>query len=267
MIIPQVNALLQDIMEIKYTEPLKYKFRGSGLPYCHVAHLLTLCHEDDEMVYERPLAADFFLNVGTAVHTVVQRLMVNWLWGDWICEKCQNVIKLSYNPGKCCGKQLVYQELQLKVPGTDFSGHPDGVLRLFDDNQKPHLYMLEAKTCASVPKQIMLKYKYQASAYHHLLKEQYQLDLEDEVLFYFVPRTSLKSAKFLPYIPDKTDEFLQMLVDNVMLPEIIESKDLSRLNLFCKEEKMALELDCMWRPICFSPLRDKLIKDAFDKMF
>lgn len=124
-----INSILLDISRLKETVPARTEFRCSSLPYCPIR---TAFLEKGEESFSK----SFYVEIGTAVHKVVQHWMPKGryrkdLFGVWKCPKCRKEHGPSHPPIKCegCGgKELVYEEITLKY--RNLSGHVDMITHI-----------------------------------------------------------------------------------------------------------------------------------------
>lgn len=106
--------------------------RFSGFPFCGVRWFLSL-PEALHATKRQPFGMSFFVNVGTAVHNVIQE---SWdsikgaeVYNDFHCKKCHHVHSLVQRPDKCenCGsKELVKHEHEVFFENA--VGHIDEML-------------------------------------------------------------------------------------------------------------------------------------------
>lgn len=92
-------------------------------------------------VVEESMSKDFYCEIGTATHSVVQKWLgvSGFLYGHWVCSKCGIHVHEGFGPVKHCSEYCTYQEYQLSW--DILSGHCDGILMEDDE-----FYILELKT-------------------------------------------------------------------------------------------------------------------------
>lgn len=127
------------INEIRILDtPFKKEPRCSSLSkFCQIATLIPLIENKLE---QESCMQDFYCEIGTAVHSVMQKWMgvKNYLYGLWECPKCRS-IQEGFSPKKCCNKLCIYKEYSLNWRGI--SGHCDGIISI-----DSLFYILEFKT-------------------------------------------------------------------------------------------------------------------------
>jgi hypothetical protein len=127
--------------------------RASGVPFCPRKFLFSYTAYLDSGSYW-DAKGDFFCDIGTAVHNVIQKWVPKYspgyFVGNWECygPRCINrvfeggngkipkyheepfVVEAVAGPIPCpkCGKMMSYGELKLNFPDAPMTGHTDGLL-------------------------------------------------------------------------------------------------------------------------------------------
>jgi hypothetical protein len=103
----------------------------SSYPYCFLKHFREMCLNPPNGKNELPYSMDIYVNIGTAVHEVVQTHLgyTGRILGDWTCPWCKHKKEFSRKP-KCpkCGELMTYEELGVRI-GKRTVGHVDGVMK------------------------------------------------------------------------------------------------------------------------------------------
>lgn len=109
----------------------------SSFPYCSLQSAYSRLQRPDDPELERAFGFDYFLPVGTATHTALQRWFGRSgnMIGDWRCARasCRKSYAFQPHPKKCsCGnRRFDYHELG-GTWGKHVHWHTDGVYRLSD---------------------------------------------------------------------------------------------------------------------------------------
>ena len=137
----KINAYYSSILEAKSVEDIEQppRLRPSSLPACSIIALGKLLDYRLSGKESRNYMSDFFMDVGTQVHSVLDKWCAHSdgpkVWGDWKCSnnECRNIWGISYDKGSAddstchlCQSKGVYQEVEIKYRGM--KGHMDCVL-------------------------------------------------------------------------------------------------------------------------------------------
>lgn len=237
-----------------------WQFRASGLPACPLQHVwYRFDRELDSLPGRREsFAKDFYTEIGTAVHTVVQRWLgrLGVLYGDWLCPKCKKLYRGNLGTVTCeCGAETVYEELSFDGKP---SGHCDGLIKLGDLTPgEKDFAVLEVKTTSErrlneviKPQGPPLNYRLQATNYTHRL-QQLGFNLVG-VMFLFVPRDSPNKMHAIWVHPKRVKQINDAMVREYdATVEALDTGDFSALSGTCAEP--ADGEGCPYRPNCFSP--------------
>ena len=138
-----VESMMKATVEAsnQLNQPLKVVARSSTLShFCQVSFLIPLIEGAYE---EETFTKDFYCDVGTAVHSVLQKWfgLTGNLYGLWKCPVCDKIIKEGFGPvyHKPCNSICIYDEYSLNY--KELTGHCDGIVIV--DNK---CYILEFKT-------------------------------------------------------------------------------------------------------------------------
>jgi hypothetical protein len=246
-----------------------WQFRASGLPACPLQHCwYRFDREADELPGRREsFAKDFYTEIGTAVHTVVQRWLgrLGVLYGDWRCPRCTDVVyRDRLGTARCdCGAETVYEELAFDGKP---SGHCDGLIKLGELTPgEKDFAVLEVKTTSErrldqviKPQGPPLNYRLQATNYTYRL-QQLGYNLVG-VMFLFVPRDSPRKMHAIWVHPKRVTAINQaMLKEYEATVAALDSGDFSKLSGTCSKPEDGE--GCPYRPNCFSPSAAKLFRD------
>lgn len=252
-----------------------WQFRASGLPACPLQHVW---YRFDRAANALPgrresFTKDFYTEIGTAVHTVVQRWLgrLNVLFGDWRCPSCTDVVyKGRLGTVTCdCGAETVYEELSFAGKP---SGHCDGLIKLGQLTPNEHDFaVLEVKTTSQrrleqvIKKEGMpLNYRLQATNYTYRLRQLgYNLV---GVMFLFVPRDSPRAMQALWIHPKRVNAINEgMRTEYEKTLEALKNGDFSQLSGTCATP--ADGESCPYRPNCFSPSAEVIFKEKADNYY
>ncbi len=120
----------------------------SSFPYCPLREMHNLLNHSFSPLAETTFSSNYFVNVGTLVHTLIQRYMgkSGKVWGLWKCRNrnCNhedNELSLYHDCPKC-GSEMYYEEIGYSLKKT-LSGHQDC---LFQDSSG-NFWVVDYKTC------------------------------------------------------------------------------------------------------------------------
>ena len=149
-----MDELYNKILIAKEVEHRPPSIRASGMPFCPIKFVYKYYdyHQTGHGIND--YQKDFYCNIGTCVHSTVQKWIpqVNpgYILGNWECNNCGDWIKdpkaprgqyfkklVVYNkvgPIPCpnCKKMMDYNEFEITFPDAPITGHTDGVLLLLD---------------------------------------------------------------------------------------------------------------------------------------
>ena len=253
-----VNA----VYPISVGDPLPFtRLRASSLPICSILQYLKLQKEHSTGLPERKVTAisEYFTQIGTAVHTVLQRWMglTGKILGNWKCPSCGHKEKMTvYKDCPSCGEEMVYVEIKVKY--KTLSGHVDGVLVL--PNKKMIVLDYKTTTSSKIDKNSppLLAYEKQLSSYAYLLKSKYHLPVVGSSLLY-VSRDNPFKYKEYPLNLNNMKKFLdeqvyrQRVAEDTVKTEdleaLIQSKPCSSREFYLKD--MHSYEECPLLNVCF----------------
>lgn len=187
-------ASKRDVTRIKFLRP-------SQLPFCPASFFVN--HATQGMVSTQDLLSAFYTQVGTVVHSVLQRYLSpsGRFLADWRCRLCGRRRKMSTN-SECCDFTMDYDELEINHKGV--VGHIDAVFK----DKHGRYWILDFKTAtlkgavakAKSPGRV---YSEQVETYALMLRLQYGIKVEG-VLLMFVPRDDPKEPTVWVRLLDNT---------------------------------------------------------------
>lgn len=263
----------------------KFELRASGIPICQWHACLSQIYE--KIPEERPNESrgfkfEFYVEVGTVVHTVYQRWLgrLGFLFGDYQCLECKVMVKNHLGWPKSCPTENCkinkweYVEIKLHdtIKDTDLkSAHCDGLIQ-FPWMEENHYYLVDFKTCSLAtlpdPKTRLTsayhkKYLTQTGFYHYLLEEKgFKID---GTLFWFVPRDNPMKASIIHYNQAKMAEkmYHTIMEEYRQAKEAALTADFSDIGKACQD---AFEKpDCPFHDICFSNSGKKILEKLITK--
>ncbi len=196
-----VEIPLDDLHPEERDKKLKQRERlhPSSLPICalRLSYEKLLAVDTEQIVY-RNFSQDYYLNVGTLTHELLQYWFgrTGKQLGNWSCMSCKKPYKHSVKPKKCkCGNTDFYYH---EIGGHDkiLDWHTDGIFKIQDsywciDWKTTSDYQLEKhrKTGTVFP---YYANKLQIEAYVPLIEEELGIKL-DGYLFGYVSRSTPNS--------------------------------------------------------------------------
>lgn len=271
------RRIAANLVDSRIHEDWSLRFRASAMPFCQLKYAWFVM---DKALGELPgssrkFIADFYMDVGTAVHSAAQRWLsrMGILFGNWRCENplCASafvfddrgdpvpIVLGRLGPQHCpsCGKALVYCELSFLDPPT---GHCDGLIKYGAlTSGELDFVLLEVKTIGDRKLRTEVKvdgppmeYKIQVSLYtHKLIERGYNIK---GVLFLFIPRED--PQKIWPYWyhvgPKKAARIHDSIFSDYMKAKTCgEAKNFNGLSGSCQTVSDAR--NCPYRVNCFSP--------------
>lgn len=255
-------------------EKWRWAFRASAMPACQ---LQQVWFKIDDSLGELPRQkrtyfSDFFLNVGTAVHSATQRWLGRngVLFGNWMCEACGRdadgkplqLVTERFGPQYCPKHktEMTYEEFGFDDLPT---GHCDGLIKLgaLTPGVKDFV-LLELKTSSrdKIKKELSVhgipfSYKLQAAIYtHKLIQRGYNIV---GTLFIFIPRDMPRGM--WPYwfkAPRPAVVHNSLVAAFRAAEQALADGDYSGLSGACASQDDAR--DCPYRVNCFSPVASTL---------
>lgn len=203
----------------------------SGFPFCglRAAYERLVRAEDPEL--EKNFGADYYLPVGTATHSALQKWMGHSkrIIGDWKClnSKCGKLHTFQVEPKLCSCKyrgtvKFEYEELGGKY-GKKVSWHTDGV---FQKAEGPNNYwVVDYKTTSEYALELhrknknvfpYLKNRFQIETYIPLIEQKYDIKLQGWMLHYAARDNPNKTWKTITVggtiTEERREELLQRLI-------------------------------------------------------
>lgn len=230
--------------------------------FCQVETLFDLINDKKE---EESFTKDFYCEIGTAVHSVLQKwFSINkQLYGLYKCNVCNSIIE-GNGPIYCCNKLSVYEEYSLKY--KNLTGHCDGIV-ILDEK----CYLLEFKTISTKGLEERIK-ENKAYNYH-----------SNQLNIYMLMGQKLKLpfpliGGFIIYIsrdnPRKTASFLQTGIDVIKIKNtlnqfnntkiIFEKGCFENVNKRCNNFKDAGF--CDYKSLCFRDDVRKTLKQQYNQL-
>jgi hypothetical protein len=149
--------------------------RPSQMPFCPIEFFIN--HAGKGLYRSMKLAGSMYVNMGTVVHTVLQRYLTKSgkILGNYQCHECGTMHNLSYKT-ECCDFPTEYHEIEIDYKGIH--GHIDAVYKY-----KGKLYILDFKTTSvsAAPKKQTdpgVTYREQIETYAYLFELQYGMPIE-----------------------------------------------------------------------------------------
>jgi len=192
------KSTLEDGVIITRQDPKRLlNLRCSQLPYCPRSVLLNYVQRG--MLFPMSASMDYYVSVGTAVHSMAQRHlpMSGSLLANYHCHECGKRYPMSY-VHECCGFSTSYDEVAVDYRGIQ--GHIDCVWK----DSKGRLWIVDFKTTSLGASLGKLRnpgkgYVRQIRAYAYLLWKQYGLKVAGVMLF-FIPRDNPRKPVAWEYI-------------------------------------------------------------------
>lgn len=209
------KSLMHGLLRLKSKEKHRPPaLRPSSMPFCSIQLLRDLILKEPN---EESMKSDFYMDVGTTLHSVVQK----WLprlgkgFGDWVCldKKCGNKHKLTANRVcTSCGAQMQYEEIEVEYRGI--TGHIDYILDKPKGKQ-----IIDFKTSSSekilkkdIPRLVSTKYMMQILTYTYIVQELYGWNMVGSSLLFIsrdTPDTYLEV--FFPWDKKTSDEIAEFV--------------------------------------------------------
>lgn len=173
----KISAFYSSVLEAESLEGIEQppRLRPSALPVCSFTALGKIIDYNEEGKEKRRYMSDFFMRVGTEVHSVLDKWCAQSdvkVWGDWKCSnnECRCKWGLNYGANGCpddsicsyCGSKGIYEEIELEYRGM--KGHIDCILIT-----NKGVIVVDFKTASS--------YKVHQQRYSHMGSPQYPLQL------------------------------------------------------------------------------------------
>lgn len=284
----ETDRFIEKLLEASKRKKWSNRFRASSLPACQLKHLWFAFDEklDEQPGERRGFFNDFFMDLGTAIHTTTQRWLgrLGVLFGDWACENfdCEHfhdrdddgevipVIRARFGPQKCsnCRHQLIYSEFKFSgKPG----GHCDGLIKLGElTPEDDDFAVLEIKSAGEKAiarfKEQGLPYSYemQASEYTFRLRELgYNIV---GVMFLIIPRDNPRGMLAMWVQPKRVKTVHASIVrDHEACVATLETGDFSEIKPQCA--KPADANGCPYEANCFAPISGKLFIEKADRFY
>ena len=114
-----------------------FELHPSSFPYCGLRHVYNIAEYGVDAASSESFAGTYFLEVGTLVHSLIQRFMAKGgqVYGQWTCPSCTWATEeiTTYPEGGCpeCGKELTYEEIPIEIDGILY-GHIDCLFETSD---------------------------------------------------------------------------------------------------------------------------------------
>jgi hypothetical protein len=114
-----------------------FELHPSSFPYCGIRHIYGITQEGIAATSCSTFAGSYFLEVGTLVHSLIQRFMAKGgkVYGQWSCPHCRWSTEeiTTYPDGGCpkCGKEVAYEEIPIEIDGILY-GHIDCLFETSD---------------------------------------------------------------------------------------------------------------------------------------
>jgi hypothetical protein len=265
----EAQRLIDQLRGATQHDDWHWQFRASGLPACPLQHAWYRFDREAGSLPGRreSFRKDFYTEIGTAVHTVVQRWLgrLKLLYGDWRCPKCEDVVyRGRLGTVTCdCGAETVYEELQFDGKP---SGHCDGLVKLGELTPGDKDFaVLEVKTTSErrleqviKPQGPPLNYRLQATNYTYRLQQLgYRIV---GVMFLFVPRDSPNKMHAIWTHPKRVNPINEaMLREYEATIQALDTGDFSQNSGTCASPDDGES--CPYRPNCFSPSAANLFRD------
>lgn len=131
-----LRSLLMDLQNLREDAPVSQELRSSGLPFCPIKRLFL---DSNEESYKK----DHYVRLGTAIHEIIQHwapkgVTRDNIFGNWRCQSCDKLIKLSMYPKeKCCKKHTHWEYEEVELVYKTLTAHVDLILR---SSTKPYRY-------------------------------------------------------------------------------------------------------------------------------
>lgn len=266
-------GVCQKLVEARELQPWRWQFRASGLPACPLQHVWSVLDQEIGRLPRRPwgFLADFYTEVGTAVHTVTQRWLgrLGLLYGPWVCTRCGARFDPALGPVRCfdCDVEAEYEEFSFD---GEPSGHCDGLLRVPGVTTEPNQFvLLEIKTTSAtrldsviLPNGPPYPYQLQTTNYAYRLgKMGYTIT---DVLFLFIPRDSPNRMTPIWYKPVAIERVNRAILNEYrQTVDALEQNDYQNVTGTCRDPADAG--NCCYRVDCFGPAAAQLFCDKHTK--
>lgn len=284
----KAHTSIMNMMQHAINEKVKipswsYQFRASSIPVCQWYVCLSKIYKNypaDLPPDSTGFLFDYFVTVGTAVHTVYQRWLgrFGYLYGHFKCTTCGAMEKNRLGwpekcpTEKCEGNNWEYVELSLHDAVMDIglkSAHCDGLLH-FDWMEPDTYYLVDFKTCSlktlPSPKERFkeehhIKYLTQTGFYHYILtKMGYKII---GTIFLMIPRD--KPTQSTPIIYDQSSMaeriFHSVAEEYKQAEEAAVLRDMTSITQACHTAND--KPDCPFNEVCFNKREQKSV---FDKL-
>jgi len=247
-----LNDVLKEVKKAARPAAARWDFRASGQPICARDFVFWQLTEDGKRPPdEESFRMDFYTEIGTAVHSVMQRWLgrVNQIYGNWSCQnpKCQYyeavVIKNHLGVGPCphCDRETIYEEYLL-THSSGLSAHPDGLLPYEDG------YLLwEFKTTGLLSKLSFPRHSYllQTNIYAALLEDA-GMPIKKIAIVYI----SLLNPEFKVFLLKPNRDVFNEIVERYLLAKKALHEGEVPIGL-CFTPAEAVMYECPWKEYCF----------------
>jgi len=245
------------------SHPLKIEARCSSLSsFCQVFFLMTWIEDKFE---EESFTKDFFCNIGTVVHSVVQKWLgiTENLYGKWKCIKCNKIIHEGFGPVICeCKNLCEYEEYELSY--NILTGHCDG---LFLINKKFYIFELKTISTRGLTERIKERQPYY---YHSAQSNMYTLMAQKIKLPYplvgnvIVYLTRDNPFKFKAFVHEGIDlnTVKETIRDYKKAIKMMETGEFKKIVQHCKSYEESK--NCPYKSICFQGNVDNILKNFWD---
>jgi hypothetical protein len=156
--------------------------RPSQLPFCPVRFFIN--HATQGLVQTQDMNSAFYTEVGTAVHSVVQKYLAHSgrFLANWECKQCHKRYTLTMQH-ECCDFPMVYHEVELDFKGV--VGHIDAIFK----DKKGRYWIVDFKTTSVKGAAYKLKspgvsYVEQVETYALMIGLQYNIKIHGVVLIF-----------------------------------------------------------------------------------
>lgn len=199
----RLKKLLREALEEPSTLALMDmpRLRPSALPFCPILGLMNTVKAHKQKMELISFKDEFYTGVGTTVHELWQRHIVNHpvlgshAWGCWECPACGEKKTNRRRPKLCkCGAPVQWKYVEPELRYRSIPGHCDMLLLDTDDGN----VLLDLKTTSlrnatetrhflPVP-----KHKHQLRAYAVMIERQHGIKI-DKLLLVYHPRDSAEA--------------------------------------------------------------------------
>ena len=250
-----LEDLMLNLQNLSEAAPPRREFRCSGFPFCPLKWIADTLDPKKEITR---FQSEFYMDVGTTVHRVLQKWMSRiqgGLFGNWKCLTCNATVSLSWSPQRCpgCGAAMEYEEVSFTEPTTGLTGHTDGLTRWKKDSDD--LLVFDIKTIGVERLQNDdLPYWHnieQVNAYAVLLRRLLKLPIKGFALVY-VTRDDPRVFRII-----KTKKISEDMLDANLNRFLIAEEALktrkfkeARKNRLCKTEADLEHNRCRLKSVC-----------------